>query len=298
MSLSARDLEAFIALAQTQHFTRASERCHLSQSAFSQRIRRLEEMAGLRLFERSTRHVALTPEGEVFAEEVHRIERDMRTALGNLRDLAARRTGRVAVAALPSVAAVWLPPVIAHYQQDNPGIEVQLFDTLANSGLALLREGRVDIAITAGGDLREFDTRVLCSERYWLVCPNDHPLATRRSVSLKQLAGHRLLQMARSSSVRQHLEAVTATGQLITSSLEVEHLATLAALVAQGLGISVVPALTLFHFERAGLHCCPVRDKALVRPIVLAQRKGAALSIAARAMVALIEAQVRRQTPA
>ncbi|MGH6625234.1 MAG: LysR family transcriptional regulator [Burkholderiaceae bacterium] len=293
INLSVRDLEAFIALAQTQHFTRAAERCHLSQSAFSQRIRRLEDAAGLRLFERSTRQVALTPEGELFAEEVRRIEHDMRAAFANLQDLAQRRVGRVAVAALPSVAAVWMPQVIARYRVLNPLIEVELFDTLASTSLAMLREGRVDLAITAGGDLREFETQVLRRERYFFVCRADHPLAGKRSLSLAQLAGQEMIQLARSSSVRQHLESLPEIQGLRSSSLEVEHLATLAGLVAQGLGVTVVPELTLFHFGREGLRACPVRDASLRRPIVLARRKGKALSVAAQAMVELIVERAR-----
>lgn len=283
INLSSRDLEAFLALAQTQHFTRAAERCHLSQSAFSQKIARIERSAGVALFERSTRHVALTPEGEVFAEEVRRIQQDLQHALAHLNELATRRVGKVAVAALPSVAAVWMPSVIARYRAAHPNIRIELVDALAGGGLALLREGRVDIAITAGGDLREFDVVELRSERFWLVCPRSHPLANKRGIALSQLAGEEIVHLARGSSVRQHLEAAGVTAR--TGALEVEHLATVAALVNEGLGVSVVPELTLFHFERAGLATVPVRDAQLRRPILLARRKGKALSAAARAMV-------------
>ena len=291
INLSIRDIEIFLALAQTRHFTRAAERCHLSQSAFSQRISRIEAVAGLRLFERSTRHVKLTPEGQIFEEEVRRIEHDMRMALSNLNDLAARRIGRVAVAALPSVAAVWMPSVIERYREQNPGVEVRLFDTLASTAMIMLREGKVDVAITAGGELQEFQTRLLKLERYWFVCSKSHALAGRRSISLKQLTGQNIVHMARSSSVRQHLENLSEVNGLQTSSIEVEHLATLAALVAHGLGISIVPELTLFHFKQAGLYTCPVRDLELSRPLMLAQRKGEALSMAAQAMVAMINEQ-------
>ena len=292
INLSSRDLEAFLALAQAQHFTRAAERCHLSQSAFSQKIARIEAVAGVALFERSTRHVTLTPEGEVFAEEVRRIQQDLQHALGHLQDLATRRIGKVAVAALPSVAAVWMPGAIARYREAHPHIRIELFDTLAAGGLALLREGRVDMAITAGGDLREFAVRELKSERFHLVCPPGHALARRRQVTLAQLKGENFVHLARNSSVRQHLEAAGVTAA--SGALEVEHLATVAALVAQGLGISVVPELTLFHFERAGLAAVPVRDAALRRPILLARRKGKALSVAAQAMVEEIARAAKR----
>jgi DNA-binding transcriptional LysR family regulator len=111
----------FSPCAQAQHFTRAAERCHLSQSAFSQKIARIERTAGVALFERSTRHVTLTPEGELFAEEIRRIQQDLQHALAHLNELATRRVGKVAVAALPSVAAVWMPQVIALYRaRDTP----------------------------------------------------------------------------------------------------------------------------------------------------------------------------------
>jgi LysR family transcriptional regulator, carnitine catabolism transcriptional activator len=292
INLSSRDLEAFLELAQAQHFTRAAERCNLSQSAFSQKIARIERTAGVALFERSTRHVTLTPEGELFAEEVRRIQQDLQHALSHLNALATRRVGKVAVAALPSVAAMWMPQVVARYRAQHPNIRIELFDTLAGGALAMLREGRVDLAITAGGDLREFDVQELKRERFLLVCPPTHRLAGKRSVALSDLKGEEIVHLARSSSVRQHLEAAGVAAS--SGALEVEHLATVAALVAQGLGVSVVPELTLFHFERSGLASVPVRDRQLRRPILLARRKGKALSVAARAMVAEIAIQARQ----
>ena len=293
MNVSTRDLDAFLALAQTQHFTRAAERCNLSQSAFSQKISRIEAAAGLRLFERSTRLVTLTPEGEVFVEEARRIRSDLRQALIGLQDLAQRRVGRVAVAALPSAAAEWMPPVIARYRAANPRIKVELYDTLAATGLSMLRDGRVDIAITAGDDLQEFDCQVLRQEKYFLVCRDDHALASRRSIALAQAVGPDMMHLARSSSVRQHLQGQQGVSDAPVDGLEVEHLATLAALIAQGLGVSVVPELTLFHFRRDRLRAIPIRDPQLRRPIVLARPKGKALSIAAQAMVEEVVAQAR-----
>lgn len=291
MNLSTRDLDAFLALAQTHHFTRAAEQCHLSQSAFSQKIARIERIAGIALFERSTRHVALTPEGEVFAQEVRRIRSDLRDALSRLQDLATRRVGKVAVAALPSIAAAWMPGVIARYRAANPHIRIELFDALAGGGLALLRDERIDMAITAGGDLREFDLTELLRERFYLVCHPSHPLAAKASVSLSQLQQEEIIHLARGSSVRDYLEAAGTTAR--PGALEVEHLATAAALVAQGVGICIVPHLTLFHFQRHSIVSIPVRDRELRRPVLLARRKGKALSVAARAMVDAIMEEVR-----
>jgi LysR family transcriptional regulator, carnitine catabolism transcriptional activator len=293
INLSTRDLDAFLALAQAQHFTRAAEQCHLSQSAFSQKIARIEQAAGVALFERSTRHVTLTPEGEVFADEVRRIQLDLQHAVAHLQALATRRIGKVAVAVLPSVAAVWMPQVIARYRAANPMIRVQLFDTLAQGSLDLLRAGTVDLAVTAGGDLREFELIELKRERFHLVCPADHPLANKRAISLSQLADEEFVHLAPGSSVRRCLDAAQAGPLGKPGGLEAEHLATVAGLVARGLGVSVVPELTLFHFRREGLATVSVRNANLVRPIFLARRKGKALSVAAQAMADEIMAQAR-----
>jgi len=283
INISNRDLDAFLALADTQHFSRAAELSNLSQSAFSQKIVRIEQMMQVALVERSTRHVTLTPEGEFFAEEARRIRQDLVLAVEQLHELATLRKGRVAVAALPSVAAAWMPQVIRRYRDLYPSIQIELFDTVAEGALNLLRKGQVDMAIAAGVDLREFDVTQLMSEPFYLVCPRGHPLASRKYLSLTQLRNEELIHMVSSSSVRQHLEMA---GLIFKpGSLEVKHLATIAALVKQGLGLTIVPAATLFHFKCQDLTAVRVKDAKLSRPMYLAQRKGSALSTAAKAMV-------------
>ncbi|HSD44337.1 MAG TPA: LysR family transcriptional regulator [Burkholderiales bacterium] len=294
LNLSTRQLDAFLALADARHFTRAAERCHLSQPAFSQLIRRLEDATGARLFDRSTRNVTLTPEGEIFARAARRIADDVASAVASLRDHAAARSGHVAIAALPSIAAEWLPEVLAAFRRCHPGVTVELFDSLSDRCLALVREGRAEFALTASGpNLAEFDVRPLYDDRYWLVCRRDHPLARRRAVRLDDLAGRALIHLARSSSVRQHLEPLLRDVPYVWSGLEVEQLATLAGLVANGLGVTLVPELTLFQFRRPELAIVPVRAAELGRPIFVVRRKGRALSVAAAAMLDLVTARLR-----
>jgi DNA-binding transcriptional LysR family regulator len=291
-NLSTRDLRGFLALAEAKHFRRAAERCRLSQAAFSQLIRRVEAAAGARLFERSTRQVALTAEGEVLATAAARIVADIDAALTDLRDHISLRKGRVGVAALPSLAVGALPGIFAEYRQRYPGVQVELFDALSDRCVALVREGRADFALTAAGpSLAEFDTRPLTTDDFYLVCPRGHPLASRRRVRLKDLAGHPMIQLTRSSSVRQHLDPVLRDIPHVTSGLEVEQLPTAAALIESGLGVSVVPALTLPYF--GNLAAVRVDEPGLARRILVVQRKARRLSPAAQAMLELIERHVR-----
>src|SRR3546814_20727891 len=101
MNLSARQLRAFVALADEKHFTRAAQRCHLTQPAFSALIRALEDTAGMKLFDRNTRHVDLPAEGRVLNVSARRLLGDFAPVVENLPDHPPRRPARVPVAPLP-----------------------------------------------------------------------------------------------------------------------------------------------------------------------------------------------------
>ncbi|PUA19344.1 LysR family transcriptional regulator [Glaciimonas sp. PCH181] len=298
LNISTRSLHAFLALQECKHFTNAAERCFMSQSAFSVMIQKLEAAVGAKLFERDTRNVTLTAEGELFAEVARSLVGDIEAAFADMSDYVARRKGRVAIAALPSLAANGLPAVIAEYKRTYPGITVQLFDALSDQCLAMLRQGKVDIALTApGSGLTEFDTKTLCSDPFYLVCRQDHPLAKKRRIRLSDLSGCELIHLARSTSVRQHVELLLRGIPVMNSGLEVEHLATVAGLIESGLGVSIVPELTLFQFRHMNLVSipvdAPVDTDEIVRPILIVQKKERSLSIAAQGMSELIEKRLR-----
>lgn len=288
--LSTRQLRAFLALAEQRSFTRAAQQVHLSQPAFSALIRALESSLDARLFDRSTRSVELTAEGRLFEASARQLLGDFGAAVGHLRDHLQLRTGRVSLAALPSLAAGWLPAILAEYKAQWPGVELNLHDSLSDDCLDLLRGGVVEFALAStGANSAGLLTEVLCADGFHLVCRKDHPLAKRKAaeLKLKDLAPYPFVHLARNSSVRQRLDAALHPMQLNTV-LEVEHLATVAGMVEAGLGISVVPALTLFHFQRPALVTRALKLAGLKRRIYVVQRQGESLSVAAQALRRLI----------
>jgi DNA-binding transcriptional LysR family regulator len=94
MNISGKLLDAFLALEETQRFSLAAERCHVSASAISQMISRLEENVGFKLFDRNTRHVSLTPEGEIFSIGAHRISNEMTNMVNEVKFRATKNSGR------------------------------------------------------------------------------------------------------------------------------------------------------------------------------------------------------------
>ncbi|MBU0589127.1 MAG: LysR family transcriptional regulator [Gammaproteobacteria bacterium] len=288
--LSTRQLRAFLALSQQRNFTRAAALLHLSQPAFSALIRSLEQALDARLFDRNTRSVELTAEGRVFEGSAQRLLEDFGDAMGDLRAHLQLGKGRVSIAALPSLAAGWLPAIFAEYRQNWPGVDLDLHDSLSDDCIALLRTGKADFALAATGpNSMGLQTEVLCADGFHLVCRKDHPLAKRKAADLrlKDLAPYPFVHLARNSSVRQRLDAAMHPMQMNTV-LEVEHLATVMGMVEAGIGISLVPALTLFHFERPTLVRLPIKAAGLTRRIYVVQREGESLSVAAQAMRKLV----------
>jgi len=283
-NVSTRQLEAFINLAEQRSFTRAAGLSHLSQPAFSALIRSLESAVGARLFDRTTRSVELTAEGQLFVDPARRLLSDAERAFADMRDHVARRRGRVSVAVLPSLAAGWLPGVLAQFHARYPGIELDVADVLSDACIQRVRTGNADFALASTrADSAELRAEPFCADDFHVVCRRDHPLASKRRLKLPDLAPYPIVQLARSSSVRQHLEAAIYPTQLQTV-MELDQLSSVAGMVKAGLGLSVVPTLTLFHFDSPQLATKPLDAPELQRQIFIVQRRDHSLSAAAQAL--------------
>lgn len=289
INVSFRLLKAFLTLVEQKNFTRAAERCHVSQSTLSGMIQRLEEDVGTRLFDRDTRNVVLTPEGGLFAEAARHLVDEIERTFSNLDDLVAKKKGRVGIAALPSISGDWLPPVIGEFRSLYSGIAVEVFDVLSDTCMQLLNSGDADIAIAAPNTpLDEYCSEHFHTDRFYLVCRRDHRVARLESVSLDDLDGCDFIRLSRQTSVHQHVvNAVGATG-VTTSTFQVNYLSTVAGLIRHGLGVSLLPELALTQFRDPELVAVPLAPPGISRPIHVLWRKDRPLSIAAGAMLELI----------
>ncbi|CAN5333720.1 LysR family transcriptional regulator [soil metagenome] len=289
MNASTRQLRAFLALVRLRHFTRAAAETGLSQPAFSALIRSLEASVGARLFDRDTRKVELTVEGRGFAEAAERLLRGFDDAIDGLQDQVQKRRGRVAMAVLPALAAGWLPSVLAQFRAEHPGIELDVADVLSDECVARVKSGAADFALAAiRADTPDLMTELFCSDRFHLVCRREHRLAAKPRISLKDLAGEPFVHLARSSSVRHHMDAAVFPA-LMNGVMELEQLSTVAGMVRAGLGISAVPTLTLFHFDHPELVTRPITAKGLQRDIFVIRPRDRSASVAAAALLATFE---------
>ncbi|MGE8604622.1 LysR family transcriptional regulator [Bordetella trematum] len=295
MNISTRQLRAFLAAVDHQNFTRAAAKIGLSQPAFSALIKSLEEELGAQLFVRNTRNIELSSFGKLFEAFARRSLFETDTALQHLQDYAAGRTGKVHVAALPSVAASWLPPVFRQFRSEFPGVTIALRDGMSQECVELLSNGEIDFAIaTVDHYAAKLERQLLWRDRLHLVCPADHPLARQRKrLTLAQIARHPIIGFVSHSSVRHNVDAAFGRHAL-NIVLEVEHLATASMMVEQGVGVTLVPSLTLYQFQRPGLAIRDIEHNDIHREVFILTRKNKTLSRPAGAMRDMIVGHVAR----
>ena len=287
MNFSLRQLRAFSAVARTASFTRAATELHLSQPALTVQIRELESALGLKLVDRNTRRVQLTAIGRELLPVFERVLGDIRAVAENARELAAGDRGTVQVAALPSLCSRLIPQAMARLKKSHPGITVKLQDTVALRILAAVRSEEADIGIAAFGRLGAgFETTPLAEDRMVAVLPRRHPLASRPTLTLKELARHPLVFMDSQSSVRALVEAGLREASVQAApDHEVTYMSTAVGLVQAGLGVAVLPATALELGVAQGIVTRPLRGAAMRRPIVIARKAGRSLSPAARIFI-------------
>jgi DNA-binding transcriptional LysR family regulator len=279
--LETRELEYFLAVAEELHFGRAAVRLMIAQPALSKAIRQLERRLGVRLLERSSRRVSLTPAGEVlFNEGRHAL--DMVRAAARHAQQAGRPDARLRLVVKPGGDGGLLPDILARYEQepDAPAVEV-LFGDVADRA-SLLRDGRADVALlhTPHENLDGLEARTLMVEERVAVLPDWHRLARRASLRLADLEGETL--------PRWHgVASDGATGP------EVADMTQLVQLVALGRTIAVLPRSVA---EPLGpdLARVPVLDAAPSTLVVAWPAAAVAHQVAAFVRVATIAA-TRRQ---
>lgn len=290
--MTAKQLRAFLAVAQTLSFVQAGERLHLSQPALSLTIKSLEDNLGGRLFSRTTRSVRLTPEGEALLPLARRLIADWDNTQEELQQRFRLDLGRVTVAAIPSFAGNMLPAILKAFRTSHPNISVKIQDVINEQVIDMVQVGDVELGLA----FEPHAVSGLCftplyTDRFVAVVPGNSPLAKAHGVSWEQLLGEPFIALQRPSAVRYMLEdALAALNRTLPVELESHQLTTVARMVASGLGVSVVPALCASQMEGLGACCLPLQNPAVERPIGILQQSGHELSVAAHALFETLRA--------
>src|SRR5579862_4442815 len=183
-----RHLRYFLTVAETLHFSKAAELLGMAQPPLSQQIRRLEELVGHRLFDRTTRGVKLTLAGQLLAERARSTIEKVQDDLAQVRRLGRGEEGTLTVGFSGSVMFADLPAAIESYRRHYPRVELRLREQGTQAQIAALLEGTLDLAFLRDGDPTEgVHMTTLFAEPYVAVLPEAHTLARKRSLRVADL---------------------------------------------------------------------------------------------------------------
>ncbi len=245
-----RQLRYFVAVAHRKHFTQAAEELNLAQPALSQQIQHLERELGVTLFERTSRRVRLTSAGEALLVRAEHILAEVEWAQMEMQEYTGLARGRVVIGALQSLEAFRFPTLLSRFHTRYPGIEIVLREEATERLLELLNMGQLDLTIIQIIDDSwplELTTssvvieRLLTEELVLVVAP-DHALAHRQNVTVEELRDEPFVLFKPGSGLRHTVIQRSLAGGFTPRILfESGELATIRSLVAEGLGISVLP---------------------------------------------------------
>ena len=286
MKIDTLGVQAFIAIATRRNFRRAAAELHITQTALSRRLQTLEAYLGVKLIERTTRSVELTRTGADFLPRAQRLLSELETSLTDIRETGKAMRGSVTIACVPSIGARYLPHVIRQYSAAYPENRITIHDH-SSFGVAeavLRHQAEFGINVTGSHDVG-LASVPLARDRFVLICRDDHPLAARKKVSWTQLEPHLLIFPGSLSANKPVLElALTAERLRLRTYYEVQHSSTALGLVAEGVGVAVVPGLAVLKDAYPRIRVIPLVDPAVARSLVLIAPRNAQLSPAARAL--------------
>ena len=275
-------LRYFVAVAETESFTRAAQRAHVSQPSLSQQISKLEGEIGHKLFHRLGRKAVLTEAGVAFLERARRILFEVENAAKELGDHPSLER-RITVGAVQTVMPYLLTPFIADLRDSHPNLHVGALEDFRSNLVRAVVEGDLDLAIVPL-PVKEHRISIepLLVEPLLLVVGNKHPIASRTQISVQDLANETFVSLGDSSALASQIRTFFGDQKFQPRvGIRCSQVATLKQFVSSGLGISLLPQLARLPDDRDSLTYLrltgsePTRELGVIRHLQRYQSRGA-----------------------
>ena len=275
------ELRYIVAVAREKHFGRAAEACFVSQPTLSVAIKKLEEELDVKLFERGSSEVSVTPLGE----DIIRQAQSVLEQAAAIKEIARRGkdplSGPLRLGIIYTIGPYLLPELVRHTIGRTPQMPLILQENFTAKLLEMLRTGELDCAIMA----EPFpDTGLalapLYDEPFVVAVPHAHPLAQREAIGAEELKQETMLLLGTGHCFRDHVLEVcpefarfSSNTEGIRKSFEGSSLETIKHMVASGMGITVVPKLSVPREPHPFVKYIPFEEPVPLRRVVLAWRR-------------------------
>ena len=283
-----RQLRYFLDIAQTEHLTQSANNLFVTQSTLSHGLRQLEQELNVPLFDRLGRGLKLSQAGAEFRVYATRALKEIEAGRMALSELSGLQSGKLTVGVFPTFMTTVVPSAVAIFSQAHPRVRMEIRDLRADAIEVLLLRGELDLGVAfQPTEHEEIETEPLFDERMLLVVGPLHPLAGRRTMSAKALAGMPLALLPRSFATRRLIDASLRQAN-VTPTVRVE-MDSVEAL----LGVCLLSDLASIVPERAALqapnlHAIALTEPQMVRHASILWRRGASRSAAALAFADLL----------
>jgi LysR family transcriptional regulator, cyn operon transcriptional activator len=258
-----RHLRYFLAVAQTENFTRAAERLQISQPSISQQVTQLERVLGTPLFRRVGKRVFLTEAGVAFRVRAEIVLRKLEEACSSVDDVGTLLSGRVDVGVIPALHVPWVPAVLESLARDFPGLNVGVYEAASSDVESELEAGRVDIGfglMTHASPSIRYER--LASQPFSLIVPARSRFGKSSGIALREIQDERLVLLPQSFDMRGAADAVLMqAGVHPRIAFEIDSIdSTLAAVARTGMP-TLLPAVVLRGRSFSHLRAIPIRDR-------------------------------------
>ena len=257
-------LRYFVAVAQTNSFSRAAEACFVSQPSLSQQIAKLESQVGHRLLDRLGRRVQLTDAGRQLLDSAMAILATVEDAKRRLQDDANLAGCRLTLGAIPTIAPYLLPVLLQRFERRHAGVELTVHEDVTRNLIGAVISGELDLAVMA----LPFKDERLAFEELWtesllLALPRGHRLARKKQVNMDEIREERFLLLTEmhclGEQVLSYCRAHECQPHIACRSAQI---ATMQALIEQGLGVTLLPEMATRNqtkksivYRRLAGHC-------------------------------------------
>lgn len=283
-------LRYFVEVARRQGFTRAGHALHVTQPAISKRVRSLEDELGTPLLVRERRRVLLTEAGRIVFERAQGILDALRVIEEEVAEISATKRGRLKLGMTPIVAVTSLPPLLAEFHREYPGIVLELREEGSHELEKLVSDRELDVgAVVLPTDEKVFGMLPLVQDDLAVVLHAAHPLARRRALALRDLRDSPFaLYRPEFALHAQIVEACRRSGFTPSVVSESSHWDFIVEMVAAGIGVALLPRTIGRRLDERRVRTVPLSDPVMPWKVALIWRKDRQLPPATRAWLDLV----------
>ncbi len=292
--LSFKQLQAFITLAECQSFALASEKLFVSQPALSATIKKCEALLGGQLFERTTRQVSLTKEGQWFYPKALQYYREYVGLNQHVKEMFAKEQGMLHFACIPSFAQGGLAKHLKAFLELYPNIHLHIQDMVVEHAINAVLTEKVEIAFTFEPEtVQDIVFLPLFNDGFMVVTPPGHRFVKHTQIHFKDLSDEPFIAMDHQASLRVYVDkAADYAGIELNQIAQASQIATIGHMIQAGLGISILPDLARQHMLDLGLNCVSLPKREISRQMGMVRSKHHGLSVLGNAFWQFMQQRV------